>query len=276
MDCRESCLRQKKRRCCLIFCVASVLLVVVLAVVWTLVLRQEKGQFQPVFFARCKTFTGYDCQALWDAFQKAYVQRDHCNVPMEAYDPLIAGAPIKSACNTVMLWSKTKDLVHKFTEKNKCFVTLEDTVLGFVLNVNLTWCGKEGSDKTFTDGCPKWTDCVNNPVRSFWNRTSAAFADAACGDVTVMLNGSIDVPVTPDSAFRRIEVERLSSPRVKSLTVILVIQKNSSTKTNCANASLKEVQKQLGRRIKYKCKEVIESRIQECIDSPRNPCGPCW
>lgn len=43
-----------------------------------------------------------------------------------------------------MFWSKTKDLVHDFTEKKDCFLTLEDTLLGSVVN-DLTWCGKEGS-----------------------------------------------------------------------------------------------------------------------------------
>lgn len=28
--------------------------------------------------------------------------------------------------------------------------------------------------ETFTTGCPGWTDCVNNTVRSFWNRVSTA------------------------------------------------------------------------------------------------------
>lgn len=43
-----------------------------------------------------------------------------------------------------MFWSKTKDLVHDFTEKKDCFLTLEDTLLGSVVD-GLTWCGKEGS-----------------------------------------------------------------------------------------------------------------------------------
>lgn len=28
--------------------------------------------------------------------------------------------------------------------------------------------------ETFTTGCPGWSDCENNTVRSFWNRVSAA------------------------------------------------------------------------------------------------------
>lgn len=47
----------------------------------------------------------------------------------------------------MMFWSKTKDVVHDFTEKRDCFLTLEDTLLGSVLD-GLTWCGKEGSSGT--------------------------------------------------------------------------------------------------------------------------------
>lgn len=42
-----------------------------------------------------------------------------------------------------MFWSKTKDVVHDFV-RNGCFVTMEDTLLGSVLD-GLSWCGKEGS-----------------------------------------------------------------------------------------------------------------------------------
>lgn len=52
----------------------------------------------------------------------------------------------------MMFWSKTKDIVHDYTKKNKaCYETLEDTLLGSVVN-DLTWCGKEGSKGEKTSG----------------------------------------------------------------------------------------------------------------------------
>lgn len=44
-----------------------------------------------------------------------------------------------------MFWSKTKEVVHAYNQKTKCFSTMEDSLLGLVLD-NLTWCGKEGSN----------------------------------------------------------------------------------------------------------------------------------
>lgn len=43
-----------------------------------------------------------------------------------------------------MFWSKTKDMVHDFTGRRGCFTTMEDTLLGSVLD-GLSWCGREGS-----------------------------------------------------------------------------------------------------------------------------------
>ncbi|KAM8731857.1 ADP-ribosyl cyclase/cyclic ADP-ribose hydrolase 1-like [Acanthopagrus schlegelii] len=264
--------KRRGRRCRVLSVVAVLLLIIVVAVVLGLVLRQGTN-FKSTFIDRCEQFAGYNCEKIWDAFEKAYVGRDPCEVPMEAYDPFIAAAHFKPACGRMMFWSKTKDLVHDFTEKKDCFLTLEDTLLGSVVD-GLTWCGKEGSSETFTTGCPGWTDCENNTVRSFWNRASAAFADVACGDVTAMLNGSITTPFNSASIFASIEVKRFNSSRVKNLNVVLVTQKDFVT--NCTNASLKNLQKELDAGIKYNCKEVAESQIQECSSDPQKPCGSCW
>ncbi|XP_039646498.1 ADP-ribosyl cyclase/cyclic ADP-ribose hydrolase 1-like isoform X1 [Perca fluviatilis] len=151
---------------------------------------------KPTFIDRCKELNGYDCEKLWGAFEQAYVGRDPRKVPTAAYTPFTDAVNFNAEPNKLMFWSRTKDVVHAFTEKKKdCFLTVEDTALGYMLD-GLTWCGKEGSTKTFRKiGCPGWEE--NNAVGSFWKRVSAAFADAACGDVTVMLNGDIDTPFNP-------------------------------------------------------------------------------
>ncbi|XP_063339267.1 ADP-ribosyl cyclase/cyclic ADP-ribose hydrolase 1-like [Pelmatolapia mariae] len=202
-----------------------VLIIVIIGAVLGPILQTNKSDPKSTFLSRCKKFNQYDCQRLWDAFEQAYVNKDPCNVPVEAYNALIAAAPFKPQCNKMMFWSKTKDVVHGFTAKRKdCFATLEDTLLGYALN-GLTWCGKEGSNDTFTTGCPR--KCENNPVDSFWKRASAAYADVACGDVTAMLSGSTTTPFDPTSTFARVEVTRFKAPKVRSLNVVMVIQKNA-------------------------------------------------
>lgn len=49
----------------------------------------------------CCLFSRYNCEKIWGAFEKAYVGRDPCEVPMEAYDPFIAAAHFKPACGRV-------------------------------------------------------------------------------------------------------------------------------------------------------------------------------
>lgn len=265
--------KRRRKRCVILIVIVVLIVIVIIAVVLGLTLRQNKSEFESTFLSRCEKFNQTDCQKVWDAFEQAYVNKDPCKVAVEAYDPLIVAAPFKPQCNRMMFWSKTKDVVHGFTEKRDCFVTLEDTLLGSVLD-GLTWCGKEGSKGTFTTGCPGWSECENNPVRSFWRRISAAFADVACGDVTAMLSGSIDTPFNPTSIFASIEVVRFQASRIKSLNVVMVLQQNA--KSNCTDPSLKNLRQSLDTGITYSCKDVPESRIQECGAKPEIACGACW
>ncbi|XP_015252987.1 PREDICTED: ADP-ribosyl cyclase/cyclic ADP-ribose hydrolase 1-like [Cyprinodon variegatus] len=264
----ESGSRKKSRRLCCI--VAAVVLLLIIAIVLAVILSPK--DFKSTFMQRCKNFNGNNCAAIWDAFQKAYVNRDQCDVPPEAYDSLIEAAPLETSCNRMMFWSKTKDVAQDLAAKKNCS-TLERTLLGSILD-GLTWCGKRGSNETLTEGCPKWDDCVKNPVRSFWNRVSAAFGDAACGDVTVMLNASIPTPFDPKSIFATVEVKRFKSSKVKKVTVVLVTDMNSVT--NCKNKSLQDLQNMLDKGIIYSCLEVQKSRIQECISDQNKSCGSCW
>ncbi|KAI4806420.1 hypothetical protein KUCAC02_017246 [Chaenocephalus aceratus] len=227
--------RRRRRRCILLSVVGLLLLLIIVTVVLGLSLRQNTDKLNPTFIARCQEFKGYDCEKMWDVFEQAYVGRDPCDVPMEAYDPFIAAAPLKPACNRMMFWRLSAGVCAGWSHL----------------------CGKEGSSETFTTGCPGWTDC---------------FADVACGDVTAMLNGSIVTPFHPASIFASIEVKRFDFPRVKSLNVVLVTQ--NKTVTNCTNASLKDLQKELNQGITYNCEEVTESRTAAPIQ--RKPCGACW
>ncbi|XP_033841943.1 ADP-ribosyl cyclase/cyclic ADP-ribose hydrolase 1-like [Periophthalmus magnuspinnatus] len=268
--------KPKKRRKLFWICIFVVVILVVVGIVLWVTLRKksEAEEFKAVFTSRCKAYIeGYDCEKTWSAFQHAYVGKDPCLVPPDAYQLLVDAAPFEPACNRMMFWSKTKDVVHDLTSKRDCFITMEDTFLGTVLN-ELTWCSKEGSSDTFTSGCPGWTDCVNNTVSSFWSKASESYAQVACGSVSVMLNGSIAVPFNPTSIFASIEVKNFNPAIMKSLKVVLVTQEKEVS--DCANPSLKNLQKELAQGIAYSCQEVPESQIQECALQPHKPCGSCW
>lgn len=257
----------------IIVCVVILVVLVALVLGLTLRSRSEHETFKQTFLSRCEAIKGHDCPKIWSTFQQAYAGKDPCMVPPEAYSPLLNAAPLEPACNRMLFWSKTKDVVHDFTEKRTCHVTLEDTLLGTVLD-GLTWCGKEGSMETFTTNCPEWGDCDNNTVRSFWNKASASYAEVACGNVSVMLNGSIVTPFSPTSIFASIEIKHFNPAIMKSLNVVLVTSEKQVS--NCTNASLKDLQKELPQGIAYSCQEVQESRVEECASNAEISCGACW
>ncbi|KAM8822830.1 ADP-ribosyl cyclase/cyclic ADP-ribose hydrolase 1-like isoform 2-T2 [Spinachia spinachia] len=273
-ECAAAGKTRRRRRAVVVAVSVSVSVLVLLCVgVAAAVRLRNAATFRDTFIARCEDFEGEDCEKIWGVFEEAYVGRDPCDVPVEAYGPLFAAVPFAAQCNRMMFWSKTKDVVHDFSKKRDCYVTMEDTLLGSVLD-HKTWCGKEGSSETFTSGCPGWSQCPNNTVRSFWGRASAAFAEAACGDAVVMLNGTVAAPFRATSVFASIEVPRFRSPRVRSLKVILVTQKNAGT--NCEDESLRDLQKELGEGITYDCQEVSEAQVTDCSSHPEKPCGACW
>ncbi|XP_031439465.1 ADP-ribosyl cyclase/cyclic ADP-ribose hydrolase 1 isoform X2 [Clupea harengus] len=225
-----------KRRNIRIICLSLVLIAtVILAVTLGLTLgTTSSGSLKETIINRCNTYlkdngatSQNDCEKIWDSFTQAFVGKDTCDVPPDAYDSLIHSVSQEPACNRMLFWSKTKEIVHAFTEKRSCYVTLEDTLLGFLLD-GLTWCGKNESQEIFTTECSSWSDCVNNPVRSFWIQASAAFAASACGDVSVMLNGAIDMPFNPTSTFASVEVKNFNSSIMNSLIVLLVTKEGDT------------------------------------------------
>ncbi|KAF5892979.1 ADP-ribosyl cyclase/cyclic ADP-ribose hydrolase 1-like, partial [Clarias magur] len=256
--------RKKRRKCLLLVGATVLLLAVVLAVVLGVILTaksSETSDFKSDVMNRCKRFirehggtaSKFDCEEIWGTFEKAYIGKDPCDVPPEAYDPLFNSVKDAAACNTTLFWSKTNTVVHAFTENRDCLVTLEDTLLGFMFN-GLTWCSKKESNETFTEGCPGWSDCKTSPVQSFWLKASANFATTACGSVSAMLNGSLDTPFSTSSIFASVEVKNLNPDNVKSLTILLVT-KNTDT-TTCNNLSFNDLKSSLNAKIAYNCREV--------------------
>lgn len=63
-----------------------------------------------------------------------------------------------------MFWSKTNQVVHAYVGNNKgCFGTMEDTLLGWLLNKQ-TWCGRKGSNGT----------SLEQPLHTPWNKPQGA------------------------------------------------------------------------------------------------------
>ncbi|XP_051507131.1 ADP-ribosyl cyclase/cyclic ADP-ribose hydrolase 1-like [Myxocyprinus asiaticus] len=275
--------KQRRNPCLLVGIITFLAFAIILAVVLVCTLKKEHGLRETVL-SRCQGYmdanpsasSGNDCERIWSMFEQAYVGKDPCDVPPEAYDPLIKSVQQKVPCNENIFWSKTNDMVHALTKNRDCLMTLEDTLLGFMFN-KLTWCSKNGSKETFTTGCPGWMECIN-PVHSFWTRASANFAATACGNVYVMLNGSINSPFNPESTFASVEVQNFNPATLDGLTVLLVT-KDTDVMT-CSNKSLMDLQMLLSsgplQAVTYTCRVIPQAKVKKCIDDLEIPCSDCW
>ncbi|KAM6439867.1 ADP-ribosyl cyclase/cyclic ADP-ribose hydrolase 1-like isoform 4-T5 [Liasis olivaceus] len=142
-------------------------------------------------------FRNKDCLKVWELFEQAFVYKDPCSMTEEDYQPLMEMARQSIPCNKSLFWSKTHDLVHYYTKINNDFLTLEDTLLGYIAD-GISWCGNPFDSGVNYESCPKWTECESNPTSLYWKLASKMFAEASCGTVQVMLNGS-----TASGAFRK-------------------------------------------------------------------------
>ncbi|XP_008394771.1 ADP-ribosyl cyclase/cyclic ADP-ribose hydrolase 1-like [Poecilia reticulata] len=235
-----------------------------------IVLSPQTSQFRETFMRKCQAFpeTIQRCEQVLNTFEEAYVGQDPCNFPEEAYRRLFMENPFTHSCDKTMFWSDTKDLVHGFCKERTHFVSLENTLLGNIMD-GLTWCGKKNSKDTFFYLCER---CKNNTVSSFWVRASSDFADYACGHAHVLLNGEISKPFDPTSYFGAVEVKNLIFPRVNRLTVVLVIKNNNAA---CSHESLKDLLNVLSPNIHYRCHSVTRSKILECIKTGTTT-DACW
>ncbi|KAK1806440.1 hypothetical protein P4O66_004957 [Electrophorus voltai] len=134
----------------------------------------------------------YNCEEIWHEFEEAVVQRTPCSVGVKDYQRMFQAATQTPPCDKMLFWSKTQGLMHTYSAITGSFWTLEDTLVGFMFN-DLNWCGQQERDRGFDfQSCPEWSSCVTHPVYSLWKRASQNFAAAACGNITVLLNGSIE------------------------------------------------------------------------------------
>ncbi|XP_069782133.1 ADP-ribosyl cyclase/cyclic ADP-ribose hydrolase 2 isoform X2 [Narcine bancroftii] len=150
-----------------------------------------------------------DCVKIWEEFLKAFSGKDPCNVRKEDYEQFLKLTDHDIPVNQSIFWSRTKDLIIKYTDVTQKYMPLERTLIGYLVD-GLNWCGKSCSQGLDFESCPQWNDCENNAMRSFWRAASKNYAAKAHGMVTVMLNGSTNGNAFRNgSIFREIELENL-------------------------------------------------------------------
>ncbi|KAM6429161.1 ADP-ribosyl cyclase/cyclic ADP-ribose hydrolase 1 isoform 3-T3 [Rhynochetos jubatus] len=240
---------RRRQRTVLLLGIAVLLAALVLAVVLASVLTHGKQEIRPsmlkwkdrgttknlreVILGRCYSYVvarypeypelgDKDCLKIWESLKHAFIYKNPCNITPEDYQPLMELASHPIPCNKSLFWSKTNDLAHRYTKSNQNFLTLEDTLLGYMAD-RVSWCGDPSAPGINYESCPKRSECESNPSSVFWKMASKMFAEAACGEVQVMLNGSVEAGAFRSSSiFGSIEIFNLNPDKVSAVHIWLM------------------------------------------------------
>ncbi|KAJ8377157.1 hypothetical protein SKAU_G00077370 [Synaphobranchus kaupii] len=220
----------------------------------------------------------YDCEEIWTEFQQAVLRRTSCNVAVRDYQRMFHTTPQALPCDRLLFWSKTHELVHSYSAVTRHFWTLEDTLVGYMFN-DLIWCGQDDRDSGFNfSACPVWSTCVNHPVYSLWKQASKNFAASACGNITVLLNGSIQNAFSRQSMFGSVELDSLNPRMVNHVNIKVVANLEGPFVESCSQGSILDLIETLrSRGFHWTCTDSdVTLRILQCIQNPRQfSCQTC-
>ncbi|XP_061441443.1 ADP-ribosyl cyclase/cyclic ADP-ribose hydrolase 1 [Rhineura floridana] len=219
-----------------------------------------------------------DCLQIWELFQKAFMYKDPCSATEEDYQPLMDLARHSIPCNKSLFWSTTNDLVHRYTKADRGFLTLEDTMLGYIAD-GVTWCGDLSSPGVSFKSCPKWTECESNPSSIYWKMASKMFAEAACGTVQVLLNGSTEAGAFRDnSIFGSVEIVNLNPNKVSKMQIWLMHDIDGPQSETCMGHSIRKLKEILeNRTISVSCEDNYRPvQLLQCTSNPdHTTCRVC-
>ncbi|XP_067386394.1 ADP-ribosyl cyclase/cyclic ADP-ribose hydrolase 1 [Emydura macquarii macquarii] len=211
-----------------------------------------------------------DCQKIWETMKNAFIYKNPCNITIEDYQPLMDLASHPIPCNKSLFWSKTNDLVHRYTKTNHSFLTLEDTLLGYMTD-GVSWCGNPSSPGINYKSCPKWSECESNPSSVYWKMASKMFAERACGVVQVMLNGSIDAGAFINSSiFGSIEIFNLDPDKVSTVQIWLMHNIGGPQSESCMGPSITRLKSILEERaLSVSCEDNYRPvQLLQCASDP--------
>ncbi|XP_058659863.1 ADP-ribosyl cyclase/cyclic ADP-ribose hydrolase 1-like [Ammospiza nelsoni] len=240
--------------------------------------RGTTKNLQEVIVGRCYNYItaqhpelgDKDCLKIWESLKDAFIYKNPCNITPEDYQPLMELASHPIPCNKSLFWSKTNDLVHRYTKSNQNFLTLEDTLLGYMAD-RVSWCGDPSAPGINYESCPKRNECESNPGSVFWKMASKMFAEAACGVVQVMLNGSVEAGAFRSSSiFGSIEIFNLDPDKVTEVHIWLMQNIGGPQSESCSGHSIQRLINILEERnFKIICEDNYRPvQLLQCVHNP--------
>ncbi|XP_037385510.1 ADP-ribosyl cyclase/cyclic ADP-ribose hydrolase 1-like [Talpa occidentalis] len=203
-----------------------------------------------------------DCKKIEEAFRNAVASKDPCHFSSEDYQPVMKLVNQHIPCNKVLFWSKTKELAHSYQGE---LLTLEDMLLGHIVD-GLTWCGDRKTSEVQLDSCPEESNTCPHPAAGvFWNVSSKWFAENACGQVRVILNGSLSHPFSRNSTFGSVEALNLPS-KVYKLQAWVIHEE--PVRDTCSGSSINDLKSVLRENIEFTCKDMDRETFIQCVENP--------
>ncbi|KAI5617056.1 ADP-ribosyl cyclase/cyclic ADP-ribose hydrolase 1-like [Silurus asotus] len=179
----------------------------------------------------------FKCEEIWHEFEDTVIRKTRCNVKDKDYERMFHAASQTPPCNKLLFWSKTRQHIQS-NLVTQSYWTLENTLVGYMFK-DLIWCGQQGRDRGFDfQSCPEWSTCVSHPVYSLWKQASQNFAAAACGNITVLLNGSNENAFNRNSMFGSVELDSLNPKMVSHVHINVVPNSEGPFVESCSKGSI--------------------------------------
>uniref|UniRef100_A0A8D0H560 ADP-ribosyl cyclase/cyclic ADP-ribose hydrolase 1 n=1 Tax=Sphenodon punctatus TaxID=8508 RepID=A0A8D0H560_SPHPU len=137
----------------------------------------------------------------------------------------------------------------------------------------MSWCGNPAGSGINDESCPNWNECDSNPSSVYWKMASKMFAEAACGVVQVMLNGSIEAGAfRSHSIFGSVEILNLDPTKVSTVKIWLMHDLGGPQSESCTGPSVTKLKDMLkGRNFQVSCEDNYRPvLLVQCISKPNH------
>jgi len=219
------------------------------------VLAQTTPFLQQVFLGKCYGYNpvGTNCTLLWEYFSSA-AEMDNTVVTIADYAPFLELANFSTAPSRALFWSGNMAFAIAVASNDPRFVTVEETPTGYVMN-GLIWCGVPSANPpefNYAGPCPYPTTSTYFGMQSVWGQISAYFAQAASGDINVLLqpqllyrNSGLYQAYRNTSIFSQIEVPNMNVSKITSINILVLVNLTTAPNEVCGQGSLLVLQNQI-------------------------------